>query len=44
LNPKVIIVGNHGCIELKDLYHDKVKILDRFKEQIWKENRLEMKV
>jgi hypothetical protein len=32
LNPKPARVGNHGHIELKDLYHEKVKILDRLRE------------
>jgi hypothetical protein len=27
-NPKLVKVNNHGYIELEDLYHDRVKILD----------------
>jgi hypothetical protein len=41
-NPKLARVGNHGHVEPKDLYHEKVKILDRLKEHIWKENIVEM--
>ncbi len=33
LNPELARVGNHGHIELEDLYHEKVIILDRLKEQ-----------
>jgi len=36
-------VDNHGYIELKDLYHDRVKILDRLKEQIQRNNIMEMR-
>jgi hypothetical protein len=31
LNPKLLSVGNHGHIELKDLYHERVKIPNKFK-------------
>jgi hypothetical protein len=34
LNLELERVGNHGHIEPEDLYHKKVKILDRFREQI----------
>jgi hypothetical protein len=34
LNPKPVRVKNHGHVEPEDLYHEKVKISDRFKEQI----------
>jgi hypothetical protein len=30
LNPKLARIGNHGHIELKDIYHEKVKIPNRF--------------
>ncbi len=43
LNPKLARVGNHGHIKPEDLYHEKVRITDRLREQIWRENRLEMK-
>ncbi len=29
---------------LEDLYHKKVRIPNRFKELIWKENRVEMRI
>jgi hypothetical protein len=32
LNPKPTSVGNHGHIELEDLYHEKVKIPNIFKK------------
>jgi thioredoxin-related protein len=31
LNLKLAKVGNHGYIELKDLYHERVRILNQFK-------------
>jgi hypothetical protein len=34
LNPKPARGGNHGHIKPEDLYHDRVKILDKFKKQI----------
>ncbi len=34
LNPEPIKVDNHGHVELEDLYHERVKILNRFTEQI----------
>jgi hypothetical protein len=37
-------VDNHGYIELKDLYHDRVKIPDRLKEQIRRNNIMEMRI
>ncbi len=43
LNPKPTKVGNHGPIELENLYHERVKILDRFREQIWRNNIVKMK-
>jgi hypothetical protein len=43
LNPKLVKTNNHGYIELEDLYHDRVKIRNRFKKQIWRDNREEMK-
>ncbi len=44
LNQELARVGNHGPIELMDLYHEKVKIPDRLKEQIWRNNRVKMRV
>jgi hypothetical protein len=44
LNSKLAKVGNHGPIKLEDLYHERAIILNRFKEQIWKNNRIKMKV
>jgi hypothetical protein len=29
LNPELARVGNHGSVELEDLYHEKVKIPNR---------------
>ncbi len=43
LNPKLVKVKNHGHVEPKDLYHERVKISDRFRKQIWRNNRVEMK-
>jgi hypothetical protein len=43
LNPILARVGNHGHIEPKDLYHERVRILNRLREQIFKKNRVEMK-
>ncbi len=34
LNPKHVRVKDHGHFEIEDLYHERVRILDRFKEQI----------
>jgi methyl coenzyme M reductase subunit D len=44
LNPDFTKVGNHGHIEPKDLYHDRVIFPNRFKEQIWRKNKMEMSV
>jgi len=43
LNLELTKVGNHGHVELKDLYHDRVRILNKLREQIWRENKVEMK-
>ncbi len=43
LNPKPSKEKDHGDFEPKDLYHEKVKILNRFKKQIYKNNKMEMK-
>jgi hypothetical protein len=43
LNPKLARIENHGHIELKDLYHERVKFINRFKEQIWKDEKMEMR-
>jgi len=43
LNPKPSKVRNHGHIKLEGLYHEKVRILDRFKKQIWKQNKVKMR-
>jgi hypothetical protein len=37
LNPKLARIGIHGLIELEDLYHEMVRILDRFNKQIYRE-------
>ncbi len=34
LNPQLARIGNHGLIELEYLYHEKVKIANRFKQKI----------
>ncbi len=34
LNLKPTRIGNHRPIKQEDLYHERVKILDRLKEQI----------
>ncbi len=39
LNPQLVRVGNHGPIELEDLYHERVKILNKLREQIWRNNK-----
>jgi hypothetical protein len=44
LNPELAKVRNDGHIKPKDLYHERVKILDRFKKQVWKDNKVKMKV
>jgi hypothetical protein len=44
LNPKPTRVGNNGQIKPKDIYHKKVKIPNRLKEQIWRQNKVEMRV
>ncbi len=36
LNPKPTRVRKHGHIELEDLYHERVKISNKFKKHIWK--------
>jgi hypothetical protein len=43
LNPTLAKVKNHGDVEPKDLYHERVKILNRFRKQIWRNNRVEMR-
>jgi hypothetical protein len=43
LNPKPARVRNHGHIEPKDLYHEKVRIPNKLREQIFKKNRVEMR-
>ncbi len=43
LSPKPAKVKDHGDLEPKDLYHERVKILNKFREQIWKNNKVEMK-
>jgi hypothetical protein len=43
LNPKPIKAKDHGDFELEDLYHEKVKIINRPREQIWRNNKVEMK-
>jgi len=43
LNLKPSRVGNHGLIEPEDMYHEKVKIPNIFKKQIWRNNKVKMK-
>jgi hypothetical protein len=43
VNPEHAKVENHGYGEQEELYHEKVKILDRFRELIWRDKRVEMK-
>ncbi len=43
LNPKFVRVEDHGNFEPKDLYHERVKILNKFKKKNWKNNIAEMK-
>ncbi len=43
LNSEPRRIRNHGHIELKNLYHKRVKTLDRLKEQTWKDNIIKMK-
>jgi len=43
LNLQLVKVEDHGDFELKDLYHERVKIPNRPKEQILKNNRVEMR-
>ncbi len=43
MNLELTKVRNHGHVELKDLYHDRVRILNKLREQIWRENKVEMK-
>ncbi len=38
LNPEFVRIGNHGHIELEGLSHEKVRIPNRLKEQLWREN------
>jgi len=44
LNSKLAKVRNHGHVELKGQYHERVRILNILKEQIWRQNIVEMKV
>ncbi len=44
LNLELARVGNHGHIELEDLYHERVKIPNKFRKQIWKNNKIKMRV
>jgi len=44
LNPKLVKADNHGYIEPENLYHNRVKILDKLKKKkIWINNGEEMK-
>jgi hypothetical protein len=43
LNLELAKVEDHGDFEPKDLYHERVKIPNKVKEQIWKNNIMEMK-
>ncbi len=44
LNPKLARIGIHGLIELEDLYHEMVRILDRFNKQIYREKKIKMRI
>jgi hypothetical protein len=44
LNLELAKVGNHGPIKLEDLYHEGAILLNRFKEQIWKNNKVKTRV
>jgi hypothetical protein len=44
LNPKPTRAVDHGDFELEDLYHERVRILDRLIKQIWKNMKMEMRV
>ncbi len=44
LNLEPTKTKNHGYSELEELYHERVKIPNRFREQIWRDNKMEMKV
>ncbi len=43
LNPKPTKAKDHGVFELKDLYHEGVIIPNKLREQIWKNNKVEMR-
>jgi hypothetical protein len=43
LNPEPARVGNHGHIEPKGMYHERVKIPNKLRKQIWRQNKMEMK-
>jgi hypothetical protein len=43
LNLEPARIKNHGYSELKELYHERFRILDRFKEQIWRDNSVDMR-
>jgi len=42
LNLEPARIENHGHIEPKDLYHERVRILNRLRKQIWRDNIMEM--
>jgi hypothetical protein len=43
LNPKPARIEYHGDFELENLYHEKVRILNRFRKHIYRNNRVEMR-
>ncbi len=43
MNPKLVRAKDHGDFDPKDLYHERVKILNRLKTHMWKNNQVEMK-
>jgi hypothetical protein len=43
LNLKPTRIRNHGHIKPKDMYHEKVRILDRLRQQTWRKNTMEMR-
>jgi hypothetical protein len=43
LNLKHSRAKDHGDFELKDLYHERVRIQHKLIKQIWRNNKMEMK-
>jgi hypothetical protein len=34
---------NHGHVEPKNLYHEKVRLLNRLRKYIWRDDKVEMR-